>query len=172
MKLEINNFRHWKDQSFDFGGSGVVLISGKSGSGKCLGYGTKVLLYNGTIKEVQDLILSDTLMGDDNKCRNILSINRGNGVMFKIIPKIGKEFTINFNHILTLACVRKNVTDIIDISLCDYFTLSTNIRKKLLLLHVSIDFPFQEISTNSFVLGKAYHNDTGFIPENYKINTI
>ena len=38
----------------------------------CLGYGTKVLMYNGKFKEVQDIIEGDLLMGIDSTPRKVL----------------------------------------------------------------------------------------------------
>ena len=47
--------------------------------GKCLGYGTEVLMRDGTIKEVQDIKVGDVLMGVDSWGRNVLSTCKGRG---------------------------------------------------------------------------------------------
>ena len=43
------------------------------GTSKCLGKDTPVLMYDGTIKMVQDIKVGEKIMGDDSKPRNILS---------------------------------------------------------------------------------------------------
>lgn len=90
---------------------GSVLISCHTGFGKCLGYNTPVLMYNGSIKMVQDIEKGDKLMGDDSKLRNVLSICKGQQLMYKIIPKIGNSFSANICHILSLyICCNKSIS--------------------------------------------------------------
>jgi hypothetical protein len=84
-------------------GVNTVLFSyGLSGSGKCLALNTPILMYNGTIKKVQDIIVGDLLMGDDSSPRRVLTLARGKDILYKIIPIKGESFTINSNHILSL----------------------------------------------------------------------
>jgi len=51
---------------------GILLFHGL-GTGKCHGINTKILMYNGTIKNVQDIKIGEQLMGDDSTPRNVLS---------------------------------------------------------------------------------------------------
>ena len=57
-----------------------------TGGGKCLGIDTPVLMYDGTIKKVQDVVVGDKLMGPDSHPRNVLSVTKGQSKLFKIIP--------------------------------------------------------------------------------------
>lgn len=79
-----------------------VFISCMTGFGKCLAPGTKVLMYNGEKKKVEDILKGELIMGDDSTPRNILSVCSGEEEMFEIIPTKGKSFTVNKSHILTL----------------------------------------------------------------------
>ncbi len=80
-----------------------VLFYGPPGCGKCLGKNTPVILYDGTIKMVQDVIISDKLMGDDSKPRTILSLARGKEIMYKIKQNDGySDYIVNESHILSL----------------------------------------------------------------------
>ena len=45
---------------------------------KCFGAGTEVLLYDGSVKAVEQLQVGDRLMGDDSTPRTVLSTSRGN----------------------------------------------------------------------------------------------
>ena len=67
----------------------INLILGCMWSGKCLGKDTPVLMYNGTIKMVQDIKIDDQIMGDDSTPRNILSVITGKGPLYKITPSFG-----------------------------------------------------------------------------------
>ena len=84
--------------------------------GKCLLKGTKLLMADGSIKEVQDLIIGDKLMGPDSKPRNVEIVSKGFGKMYRIKSTINPlskdknpeiDFTCNGDHILVLKNVWK-----------------------------------------------------------------
>jgi superfamily II DNA or RNA helicase len=83
-------------------GKGSVLISCYCGFGKCLKINTPVIMFDGTIKKVQDVVVGDKLMGDDSTHRNVLSLARGQEQMYDIIPNKGDAFGCNESHILSL----------------------------------------------------------------------
>lgn len=78
-----------------------ALISGP-GSGKCLGYDTPILMFDGAIKSVQCINQGDLLMGPDSKPRTVLSTSRGIGNLFEIKPVKGNSFVANEDHILVV----------------------------------------------------------------------
>ncbi|MFW6220018.1 MAG: 3'-5' exonuclease [bacterium] len=78
-----------------------LLIEAYAGGGKCLGIDTPILMYDGTIKKVQDVIPGDLLMGDDSKPRIVLNTNTGNGDLYEVIPQKGDSWVCNDVHILT-----------------------------------------------------------------------
>jgi len=80
----------------------LISLRGALGLGKCLAKDTGVLMYDGTIKMVQDIVVGDVLMGDDSTPRNVLSLASGEEELFKITPTKGKPYTVNKSHILTL----------------------------------------------------------------------
>ena len=82
--------------------TGSTMLSLYTGGGKCLGKDTPVLMFDGSIKAVQDIIVGDKLMGDDSTCRNVLSICQGTEQMYRITPTKGESFTCNESHILSL----------------------------------------------------------------------
>ena len=79
-----------------------VLISAAAGSGKCLKKDTSILMYDQTEKMVQDIIPGDILMGDDGTPRNVININNGNELLYKVTLEDGSNFTCNKSHILSL----------------------------------------------------------------------
>jgi len=80
-------------------------------AGKCLGYGTKILMADGSIKEVQNLVVGDKLMGVDSTPRNVEIVSKGFGKMYRIKSRVNKlaknkkpdiDFICNGAHILVL----------------------------------------------------------------------
>jgi superfamily II DNA or RNA helicase len=99
------------------GGGGILEVP--CGRGKCLGRDTPILLYNGTIKMVQDVVVGDILMGDDSTPRTVLSLARGRERMAHICQeKSTDRYVTNMSHILSL---KHSITgEILDISVEDY----------------------------------------------------
>lgn len=82
--------------------TGLVILHGEPGVGKCLAEGTPVMMYDGNIKRVEDIILGDLLMGPDSKPKKVLSLGQGEEEMFRISPVKGDSYTVNKSHILSL----------------------------------------------------------------------
>lgn len=77
-----------------------VAVAGNVDSGKCLSKNTKIKLYSGQDKFIQDITTEDVLMGDDGTPRIVLETTRGFGQLYEITPVNGEPFSINKNHIL------------------------------------------------------------------------
>lgn len=79
----------------------------------CLGKGTKIQMFDGSVKNVEDVIVGDVILGDDNTERVVSEIIRGREQMYKVCSKDGlfNEYRVNENHILTLFDIeeQKNV---------------------------------------------------------------
>lgn len=89
-------------------GGGV--LSMHTGSGKCHGINTPILMYSGDIKMVQDIKKGDLLMGDDSTPRRVLSLARGVDEMYDVVPVKGDKYTVNQEHILVLKNTTKGPT--------------------------------------------------------------
>ena len=81
--------------------NGVLILHG-TGAGKCMAINTPIIMHDGTIKPIQDIIIGDKIMGDDSTPRIVLSTTTGKDKMYDIIQKNGNKYTVNSEHILTL----------------------------------------------------------------------
>lgn len=79
-----------------------VFIWHSTGTGKCLAEGTKILMYNGDIKEVQNINIGDILMNDRSEGNIVVSLASGEDDMYEISSKIGDSYIVNSEHILCL----------------------------------------------------------------------
>lgn len=123
----------------------------KTGYGKCHGINTPIIMYDGTIKKVQDIKVGDQLMGEDSQPRNVLSLGRGRDKMFRIIPSKGDSFIVNSGHILSLKSIKTN--DIVDIELNNYLNLDKKEKEQLRLYRVGVDFCKKEILFDPYIMG-------------------
>lgn len=92
-----------KFERFGMSPSRGVLFYGPPGCGKCLAKDTPIIMFDGSIRMVQDIKLGEKIMGDDSKPRNILSLARGQEMMYKIKQSFGySDYVVNESHILSL----------------------------------------------------------------------
>lgn len=80
----------------------VGIIELPTGAGKCLGEGTPVLMWDGTVKAVENVIPGDLLMGDDSTPRTVLSTCSGIDDLYLVTQKNGDPYVVNSAHILSL----------------------------------------------------------------------
>jgi hypothetical protein len=80
----------------------AIAINGPMGTGKCHTFDTPILMYDGSVKMVQDIVVGDKVMGDDSKCRNVLSLGRGEDDLYDIVHSNGEKYGVNSEHIMCL----------------------------------------------------------------------
>ena len=95
-----------------------VLISAAAGAGKCLAKGTSILMYDGTIKNVEDVKVGDFLLGPDNNARLVVSLGQGKELMYRVTLQDGSYFDCNKSHILSLK--HCSTYDILNINIEEY----------------------------------------------------
>jgi len=140
-------------------GGGVLQLA--CGLGKCLSLGTPVLMYDGTIKRVEDVIVGDILMGDDSTPRNVLSLARGRDEMYEIHTPTGETWGCNQSHILSLKCSANHgkILDkdtIYDIELSQYLKYQRLFQccvNPLKLYKVPVLFPRKEVDLDPYMMG-------------------
>lgn len=79
-----------------------IAVAGSVDCGKCLSPDTIVIMYDGSKKQVKDVIYGDSLLGDDLTIRNVSRIYTGISKMYEIIQDNGIKYKVTENHILTL----------------------------------------------------------------------
>jgi len=156
---------------------GIICLP--TGTGKCLARGTKILMYDGTIKNVEDVIVSDKIMGDDGKVRNVLSLANGTEMMYDITPKKGDKYSVNESHILslkitnigkdrlTIGSEKFKAGDIVDISVLDYLKTSKTAKHVLKGFRVGVDFGDngKKLPIDARLLGLWLADGTSTLPQ-------
>lgn len=83
-----------------------LILHGAPGTGKCLGLNTPVLMFDGTIKMIQDIKINELVMGDDSTPRTVLSLAHGIETMYEIVQD-NTTYMVNRSHILSLIYHKK-----------------------------------------------------------------
>lgn len=136
-------------------------------AGKCFLAGTKFVMFDGSLKNVEDIVVGDILMGPDSTPRTVLATTSGFDDMYKIIPTNGIPHTVNSKHIIRT--IFKSTTNIIkNITAPEYIAHITKTpRAKELygLERIGIEFKHKDVILDPYVLGvwlgdrDSYDND-------------
>lgn len=149
------------------GGSKTVVI-GKPG---CFAPGTKVLMHNGDVKNVEDVKQGEQVMGDDSTERTVLELCHNQDEMYRITPLSGDEpYVVNRMHKLVLTV--NNV--IIEITVEDFLKNSVVEQEKWSIFKTAVEFPEIETETDPYDMGALLGNGSNNfleIPREFKINS-
>ena len=108
-----------------------------------------ILMYDGTVRKVQDISVGDIIMGADSTPRHVLALARGREPMARITPIKGEPFVVNMNHILSLVSTNEGKGDftcyqkggeITNITVREYLTKSKSWRHLRKLYRVPVNF--------------------------------
>lgn len=137
--------------------SELVIIAARPAMGKCLGKGTKVLMYDGTLKKVEDVNVGDLLMGDDSTPRRVLSLARGKEKMYWVRQNKAIDYRVNESHILSLKRSRNEGNhkkgDVLNISVKEYLTKSDKFKSNYKGYKVAVEFLEKATSIEPYFLG-------------------
>lgn len=127
-------------QKSDQGGSKICVV-GKPG---CFIAGTMVLMYDGSLKMVQNVQVGDQVMGPDSKPRNVLELCRNSDEMFEIKPKRGPSYIVNLQHKLVVA-QRDYHPNVSEMTVENYLALDQTKKNNLQIFRARVDWPYIQV---------------------------
>jgi replicative DNA helicase len=137
--------------------SDLVIIAARPGMGKCMGKGTKVLMYDGDLRKVEDVRAGELLMGDDSTPRRVLSIARGRENMYWVRQNKGDDYRVNESHILSLKRSRNEGThhhgEVLNITVKDWLAKGPKFRSNYKGYKVPVEFAAEELPIDPYFLG-------------------
>lgn len=135
---------------------GHLVVEACAGGAKCLGIDTPVLMYNGSIKHVQDVVAGDRLMGPDSTSRLVLSTNTGNGPLYRIHPMKGDSWVCNDVHVMTVyheGPKHKRLEDIPLNEMAAFNRYPNGNMRQYRLQRIGVDFPAKPTPISPYLLG-------------------
>ena len=112
----------------------------------CHRKGQGILMFDGSIKKVEDVEIGDRLMGPDSTPRTVSQLCHGRDQMYEIVPTSGRPFVVNGDHVLSL--VRTNEgkktgrrpNEIVNVSVMEWLTWSKTRKHVHKIYRVGVDF--------------------------------
>lgn len=137
------------------------------GSGKTETAGTEVVMYDGSLKKIEDIKVGDQVMGPDSTPRTVLETHVCEDDSYYIHQKHGLDYIVNSKHILHLkedkfgysenyyGYNKKNGQNILEISAEDYVNETSAGRKKRLYGYRvnGWDLPNQDLPIDPYIFG-------------------
>lgn len=147
--------------------------------GHCFGKGTKVMMADGKLRNIEDIKLGDKVMGPDGQPRNVLELHSGVDDLYKIIPSSGSDVQIvNSSHEVYYGYKHKNNS--VDfrtstpVQLLNKFNTTPSCRDKYFLYRTpGLEYKKQNIEFDPYVLGLWLGDGSSYAPcittEDYEI---
>lgn len=120
--------------------------------------GTKVLMFNGSVKNVEDISVGDKLMGPDGTERNVIELHSGTDQMYKLIMDNKEEQIVNSKHIIYGKKYDYNKKTFTDFTIYaeDFYNMvekSPRKRDGYKIIKATLDFPKQEVPIDPYIFG-------------------
>ena len=162
-------------QSVDDRNGVKIVVIGKPG---CFAPDTKILMFDGSIKNVQDVHVGDKVMGDDGRTyRTVKELFHDKDQMFKIVPEHGSPYVVNRKHDLLLYVSRAygkyKKGDIIEMSVDEWLNKSYSCKRVFKVIRSSgvTSWEYRKTTKDPYEAGCAILNkNTRRISDEYKIN--
>ena len=116
--------------------------------------GTKVLMYDGSIKNVENITVGDVLMGDDNTPRVVQELYNGTDQLYKITLSNGDYQIVNSHHPVYFKKYNWNNSTYTEHTLTAPELLEIkNLNKGYYIPKAIIHFPYTPVVINPYFLG-------------------
>lgn len=139
----------------------------------CHRKGEKVLMYDGSIKKIEELVIGDKLMGADSQPRNVTGIHKGIDDIYEIRPFRSKSWYVTGTHILNLKVLKRKQkggkrwteTNYENISVHNYINKADNYKRNAFQHCASVDFSEKNLPIDPYILGIWLGDGTHSISE-------
>ncbi len=129
--------------------------------GKCFGVDTPVMMFDGTVKRVQDIREGELVMGPDSQPRQVTGCVRGVGPLYQVTPvNGGMPWVCNEDHILHVertgesgrgGAARKGRRE--NITVTEWLAGSKWFKHVRKLRRVAVDFPEAQLELDPYIYG-------------------
>jgi len=149
--------------------SDLIILAARPSVGKCFGKGTKILMFDGSLKNVEDIIVGDKIMGDDSTCRNVLALGRGREMMYWVRQLHGIDYRVNESHIISLKRSRNEFKhkhgDVVNLSIKEYLAKGCKFKNNYKGYKKAVEFREQPLPIPPYLLGLWLGDGSAAKPE-------
>ncbi len=128
----------------------------------CFAKDTPVILFNGSVKMIQDVTIGDVLMGPDSTPRKVLRLFTGQSPLYEIKQTNGMNYSVTPNHLVSMTRRRSiskdynrypNLADDIEITAEDLSNASGKFLEVFAGYRASVSYPDATLTVDPYFLG-------------------
>lgn len=117
---------------------------------KCFGKGTGILMFDGSVKQVEEIKVGDLVMGDDSTPRRVLTAGSGNGPLYRVEQDSGDDFVCNDAHVM---CVKNLRGEVKEITAEEYSGKVPWFQRTWKGFKAAVEFPQRDVPLDPYFLG-------------------
>lgn len=130
------------------------LIGAPTRYGKCLCIDTEVLMYDGSLKKVQDIKEGDTLIGPDGEIRTVSGCVVGKEDTYRIKPNKNAAFYCNADHIISILPNRSSSpADAVNMTVKEFLKKPVEYKLQARLWYAPLDLPEKDLPVDPWIIG-------------------
>lgn len=137
--------------------SDLIICAARPGMGKCFGKGAKVLMHDGSLKAVEDVVVGDLVMGPDSKPRRVLTLARGQEMMYWVHQRFGISYRVNESHVISLKRSKNEGKwrhgDVINVPVSDIKDKGPGFFSRFKGYKTAVEFPEKPLPIDPYLLG-------------------
>ena len=183
-KVIIEGFQSIGHIELDLCDRGFTIVSGinnckddnakNNGSGKCFGRGTKIMMSDGTVKNAEDIVVGDFVMGWDSTPRMVLECHKGVGKLYRVSGlsknRTDYSYVCNEEHLLCLrrTCGVKRGAPELSISIPEFQNLPCHLQaeyNQYIVPIVKFNVEQKQLKLNPYWLGVWLGDGTSNKPQ-------
>ena len=122
----------------------------------CFGINVPVLMWDGSTKMSQNIIVGDELVGDDGKKRTVLDTTTGVDTLYEVKQNTGIAYIVNSKHTLVLQHIRNDFNNNTLMIVDDYMAMGYMAKQSFRGIKINIKMNLLD----EWVVDTASHNTT------------
>lgn len=134
----------------------LTAIAAEPGVGKCFAKGTRILMHDGSVKCVEDIVPGDEVMGPDSLARTVVRLGRGREMMYRVSHRGGGSYVVNESHILSVkvsGLKRFRHHQVVNLPVGEYLGSTKAFREKAKGWMTGVDWPEKPVGVDPYILG-------------------
>ena len=138
----------------------LIVVVGQSSLGKCFAKGTRIRMFDSSVKCVEDVKPGDKLMGWDGQERIVDTLASGTEQMYRVKQQHGRDYVVNESHILCLQPIPNYIkyyplstNELVTITVKDYLKKSKTWKKGHRGFSSSVEYTSREVKIDPYFLG-------------------
>lgn len=144
-------------------GINVHATAGFGDVGFCHSKGTKIRMADGSLKNVEDVVIGDLVMSSTSTPSTVVATTEGFDELYTVSQSGAMSYTVTGKHLLSVVSFDNSVHSQLNISVLNYLKLTESQKKYYRGYKRIIEYPEQSLPVDPYTMGKYLANDKNLV---------